>query len=862
MAPRIRSSITALEALRKDNYANWSVSMKHYLLAHSLWDIVETAMEPPKAEDVGKYEAWTEKNASALNAIGFSCELDIFSQIRKINSAKVVWDTLAKMYAQPSQGVLNSVVELRNSSSNILVTKEDKPSEAAAANQTVDRNSSNMSVTKEPSEAAGANHTVDRNASNNPGGCLRSSLSLPVNTLAKMYAQPSQGGLNFVVELRNSSSDISVTKEDKPSEAAAAYQTVDRNSSNMSVTKEPSETAAAHHTVDRNSSNNPGRGDEKNHDYVRYAALLNHVRSGDLNALKDFLRLHPQATSAKITFIDQTALHIAVLAGHERIVQELVERMSDDNLAIQDIDGYTALARATTTGNYRMVECMIKKNQKLVSIAESSWGSIPVVISMNFDYKELAHYLYSLTPQQDLEPEKGHHGASLVSFAIYTLTLDIAVDLIRRCPRLAFTLDREQFSPLYVLASTSEAFPSGKHLVFWKRWVYSCIHIRPASRATHEIRVNIQNIQEETITTSTRTLLHHLAANLLFGFKKLSEMKLIHIQSHDLLSRMCEPISTLNEEARSNGGVYAAIFRAIKEGNFEFVYEIVRANPDLLYVIEYPAKRTIFMLALLHRQAKIFSLIYGLPQRKTALSGFDTIYNNTLHMAGIFTASTPIHHIPGAALQMQRELQWFKEVESLVPPMLKKGLNNDGLTPRQLFTRDHEDLMKKGEEWIKSTATSCTVVGALIATIMFAAAFTVPGGNNQNTGLPMFIDKKLFIIFAIFDSLSLFSSSASVLMFLGILTSRYAEEDFLKPLPKKMIIGLFSLFFSIATMMVAFSATLLLMLHGKSFIFIPLFCLVSVPVNLFVLMQFPLLVDMTMSTYGPGIFNKKMKGWI
>ncbi|KAB1225592.1 hypothetical protein CJ030_MR1G020807 [Morella rubra] len=594
-------------------------------------------MEPPKPEDdIVKYKAWIEKNASALNAIGLSCELDIFSQIKKINSAKVVWDTLAKRYGQPSQGVLNSVGEQGNSS-NISGTKEDKPSGAAAKK-----------------------------------------------------------------------------------------------------------------TTDRNSSNNPGRGDEKSHDYVKYAALLNLVRSGNLDALKDFLRLHPEATSAKITFIDQTALHIAVLAGHEHIVEELVERMSDDNLAIQDIDGYTALARATTTGNYRMVECMIKKNQKLVSIAESSWGSIPVVISMNFDYKELAHYLYSLTPQHDLEPEKGHHGASLVSFAIYTLALDIAVDLIRRCPQLAFALDREQFSPLYVLASTSEAFLSGKHLVFWKRWVYSCMHVRPASRATHETRVNIQNIQGETITTS--------------GFKKLREMKLIHIQSHELLSRMCEKISTLNEEARSNGGVYAAIFRAIKEGNFEFVYEIVRANPDLLYVIEYPAKRTIFMLALLHRQAKIFSLIYGLPQRKIALSGFDATYNNTLHMAGIFTTSTPIHHIPGAALQMQRELQWFKEVESLVPPMLKKGLNNDCLTPRQLFTRDHEDLMKKGEEWIKSTATSCTVVGALIVTIMFAAAFTVPG--------------------------------------------------------------------------------------------------VSVPVNLFVLMQFPLLVDMTKSTYGPSIFNKKMKGWI
>ena len=42
--------------------------------------------------------------------------------------------------------------------------------------------------------------------------------------------------------------------------------------------------------------------------------------------------------------------------------------------------------------------------------------------------------------------------------------------------------------------------------------------------------------------------------------------------------------------------------------------------------------------------------------------------------------------------------------------------------------------MKEGETWVKGTATSSTVVGALIITIMFAAAITIPGGNNQNTG--------------------------------------------------------------------------------------------------------------------------------
>jgi hypothetical protein len=202
-------------------------------------------------------------------------------------------------------------------------------------------------------------------------------------------------------------------------------------------------------------------------------------------------------------------------------------------------------------------------------------------------------------------------------------------------------------------------------------------------------------------------------------------------------------------------------------------------------------------------------------------------------------------------------------VESIGIPRCKEYLNSDDLTPRELFTKSHIDLKKEGEKWMKGTSTSCTVVGALIVTIMFAAAFTIPGGNNQDSGFPVFLDERLFMLFIIFDAMSLFSSTTSVVMFLGILTSRYAEDDFLESLPRKMIIGLSTLFFSIAAMMIAFSTALLIMLQGQySWIVIPVICFASIPVTLFVLMQFPLLVDMCMSTYGPGIFDKKMKRWV
>lgn len=176
-----------------------------------------------------------------------------------------------------------------------------------------------------------------------------------------------------------------------------------------------------------------------------------------------------------------------------------------------------------------------------------------------------------------------------------------------------------------------------------------------------------------------------------------------------------------------------------------------------------------------------------------------------------------------------------------------------------LHTENHNELRKEGEKWMKESTSSCSVVGALIVTIMFAAAFTVPGGNDQTSGYPVFLKEKLFIVFVISVALSLFSSTTSVLTFLGILSSRYAEEDFLYFLPTKLIIGLSTLFLSIATMMLAFSTTIVMMLQQRlhTWIVFPIIMFASVPVTVFVLLQSPLLVQIISSTFSPVISRKK-----
>ncbi|KAJ0008165.1 hypothetical protein Pint_29098 [Pistacia integerrima] len=202
---------------------------------------------------------------------------------------------------------------------------------------------------------------------------------------------------------------------------------------------------------------------------------------------------------------------------------------------------------------------------------------------------------------------------------------------------------------------------------------------------------------------------------------------------------------------------------------------------------------------------------------------------------------------------MQRELQWFKAVESYVHPSFRVQRNQLNKTPREVFTEEHEGLVRDGEKWMKDTAQSYTFVAALIITVVFAAAFTVPGGNN-NSGIPNFSQERPFIIFIASDALALFSSTTSLLMFLGILTSRYSEEDFLVALPKKLMFGLVTMFFSIASMIVAFGATIIILSPGK-LVIIPIALLCCIPVTLFALFQFPLLVEIYSATYRSTIFK-------
>ncbi|KAM1187280.1 hypothetical protein ACFX2J_023231 [Malus domestica] len=600
---------------------------------------------------------------------------------------------------------------------------------------------------------------------------------------------------------------------------------------------------------------------------------------------------------------------IVIAAEHDRwdIVEELVQLMTEEQLETKNDDGETALTIAAAK-NLKIVKCLVAKNNKLLCIADGR-GSTPIVIAANKDRWDIVEELVQLMTEEQLET-KNDDGETALTIAA-AKDLKIVKCLVAKNNKLLRIADGDQMTPILSAAKNDrwdivrylypltrledlkpENGPCGSQLVCYCLQAKQFdIHVEHAPSVS-DARINVQNQENEQGDQRNSTvfgLLQGLPSRLSesLGINRIRDLKLLHVRSLQILNRTCEKIKHLNNEEMMRYKLYETVFNAVENGIVEIVISLCKAKPELLIrkrprkgpyeepifpdsllphsMVKEPAfQESIFHYAVECRQEKVYSLVYGAGTRNYLATLNNNRVEKMLYHAGKLDplAKEKLDCIPGAALQMQRERQWYKEVESMVTTPRAPPFTEYGLNAARFFTKNHKELHEKGEKWMKDTASSYIIVSALIITIMFAAAFTVPGGHNQETGFPIFLNEKLFMVFVVSDAISLFSSVTSALMFLSILTSRYAEDDFLKSLPTKMIIGLSTLFISVATMMVAFSSAIFLMLRDKSSISTPIISLAGVPVILFVWMQFPLLLEIIVSTYGGGIFDRKVKSWI
>ncbi|KAK9989510.1 hypothetical protein SO802_029749 [Lithocarpus litseifolius] len=173
------------------------------------------------------------------------------------------------------------------------------------------------------------------------------------------------------------------------------------------------------------------------------------------------------------------------------------------------------------------------------------------------------------------------------------------------------------------------------------------------------------------------------------------------------------------------------------------------------------------------------------------------------------------------------------------------------MTPKELFHVEHKRLLKDGEEAMKDTANSCMLVATLISTVVFTAALTAPDvTRNKIPKTPFFSKEQWLMILTLSTATSLFTSAASVVFLLSVLTSSYIEREFDKSLHARLMFGLSTLFISITTMVLAFVAAIFLNfdcnLTGFPYVVASLAC---TPVILFIVLHFNLFADLISSYY-------------
>ncbi|GLT26364.1 hypothetical protein SLA2020_080570 [Shorea laevis] len=147
-------------------------------------------------------------------------------------------------------------------------------------------------------------------------------------------------------------------------------------------------------------------------DNNKRAEIVSSLRDRDWDALKNLDRI------AEIIFPGGiTALHIATTLGHFEIVKELVKIAREDYLEIQDDNGDTALSLAACNGKKEIAECLVQKNDKLLTILNKQ-GYAPLVVACVNRQKDMASYLYSITQIEFLLPENSNQGTLFLKYCL------------------------------------------------------------------------------------------------------------------------------------------------------------------------------------------------------------------------------------------------------------------------------------------------------------------------------------------------------------------------------------------------------------------------------------------------------------
>ncbi|TXG46922.1 hypothetical protein EZV62_026216 [Acer yangbiense] len=496
---------------------------------------------------------------------------------------------------------------------------------------------------------------------------------------------------------------------------------------------------------------------------------------GDEQVLTNILR----TTNA----YENTVLHEAAINHNIKAVKLLVGEgyVTPEHLLEPNESGQTPLFKAAVFGSTKVVKYLASRPNQ--TIASAGYMKLKKAHRFNNDGFCI------------------HHSAVLGEH------FGTALELLKLDKTLAYLKTRKNMTSLHLLANLQSAFTDKYSKHFWHRLLYFCIPTGDydnyddadiiveekndvIDQSVVEFGDNISEDDDDKVGDNQNGKWPTIVTKIWKEKRKqkfafMLACKLIKIddsweRSHneDTIKYFKRNLNGPKEIEPDDDQLFGSLeddvetplLAATRTGVIKLVMEILKMHPQAVEHVSHK-KQSILHVAASYRRREISEHVkkMEIPTRRLIMGIDGEGYTVLHHVADTtnYTGGT----LPGPAYQLQDELEWFQMVEEIMPSYFTQHLEDKSgkrMTAKELFKVIHKDQLKEAQKWIKETSQSCSGVAVLVATVVFAAAFTVPGGTRDDNGLPILLYSPFFLFFTVTDVVSLSCSLTAVVMFLSI----------------------------------------------------------------------------------------------
>ncbi|KAM3213282.1 hypothetical protein ACQJBY_065963 [Aegilops geniculata] len=486
---------------------------------------------------------------------------------------------------------------------------------------------------------------------------------------------------------------------------------------------------------------------------------------GSVASLRKLAAERPGILGSK-TPQENTALHIAAELGHAGFAEEALG-VDDKLLVSKNADGDTPLHLAARSGNVGLVELLITRSS---AAARDGQTGEPSPSTPGPGRAEAQGPLLMANKAGDTPLHQAvQHGWSAV-----------ALKLLDAEPSCGHALDAKKQSPLHIAAREGLADVVSKivsHPWVRERFVPSdsvsgtALHQAVLGGHSRVVEILLEATPEDQITltdSSENNALHYAAQK--------NSARVVNL----LLNRKVELAYRRNRDLQS------PLHVAANYGSTEAMVELLKHCPDAAEMVDSKGRNALHVAV---TSGKVEALKRLLKHVRP-----EEIVNRVDH-----GGNTPLH-LAAALSRVQSALLLIKDRR--VNPCV---LNRDGQSARSLIEKrgaSEEEMdtyemylwkkLKKHEacrcqkqqlppiatyqslrgrraghdEYFKHSVETYTLVATLIATVSFAATFTMPGGYNQTEGTAIHGHTAAFKIFVISNTVAMCSSVVVVFCFI------------------------------------------------------------------------------------------------